>query len=32
MVPQDGGGRQKAYGLQERFSDLNILGKAVERL
>jgi len=32
MESQNGGGRKKAYGLQERFSELNILGKAVERL
>jgi len=30
--PQNGGGRKKAYGLQRRSSELNILGKAVERL
>ena len=32
MELQNGDGRKKAYGLQERFSELNILGKAVERL
>ena len=32
MKSQNEGGRKKAYGLQERFSELNILGKAVERL
>ena len=32
MKPQNEGGRKKTYGLQERFSELNILGKAVERL
>ena len=32
MESQNAGGRKKAYGLQKRFSELNILGKAVERL